>query len=294
MVPPALRAALWLWALLLVALPRPTPSLGLFFRTSWAHEVRQPDSSTSTIIGRRFAASSRATSPQPQPHSAIPARQVSDEVFDSWFELIARGRAEGPSSPYYVDILGIQSVACSQAMPLGPPCNATAPTGSHQARGNESMAYAEIFHRDVAKLAKHFHLFDKVYVGSLWPDELDLGNATRRSAAIATQARVLSEFHASYGDALGEKLGWYQTVEGSLNEISGDAASASDWLAFHREAMAAFHKIKPAQQLWSPNWEIKRGEYNASGLAAMEAHFETIFCGLDLPLALHFQDVSHY
>ena len=113
MVPPALRAALWLWALLLVALPRPTPSLGLFFRTSWAHEVRQPDSSTSTIIGRRFAASSRATSPQPQPHSAIPARQVSDEVFDSWFELIARGRAEGPSSPYYVDILGIQSVACS-------------------------------------------------------------------------------------------------------------------------------------------------------------------------------------
>lgn len=73
--------------------------------------------------------------------------QVSSDVFDSWFELIARGRAEGPSSPYYVDILGIQSVACSQANPLGPPCNASAPTGSHQALGNESMSYGEIFHQ---------------------------------------------------------------------------------------------------------------------------------------------------
>jgi len=44
---------------------------------------------------------------------------VSDEVFDSWFELIARGRAEGPSSPYYVDILGIQSVACSLLVAAG-------------------------------------------------------------------------------------------------------------------------------------------------------------------------------
>ena len=72
---------------------------------------------------------------------------MSDEVFDSWFQLIARGRAEGPSSVYYVDILGIQSVACSQTMPLGPPCNASAPTGSRQPLGNESMSYGEIFHQ---------------------------------------------------------------------------------------------------------------------------------------------------
>ena len=57
--------------------------------------------------------------------------------------------------------------------------------------------------------------------------------------------------------------------------------------------MAAFNNIKPAEQLWSPNWQIKYGEYNASAIAAMEANFETIFCGLDTPLALHFQDVRH-
>ena len=55
--------------------------------------------------------------------------------------------------------------------------------------------------------------------------------------------------------------------------------------------MAAFNKIKAAEQLWSPNWQVKYGQYNGSALAAMEAHFETIFCGLDTPLALHFQDV---
>ena len=104
------------------------------------------------------------------------------------------------------------------------------------------------------------------------------------------KAKVLTEFHTLYGDALGDKLGWYQTVEGSLNQISGDPASATQWLDFHQQAMSAFHKIKPAEQLWSPNWQVKHSEYNASGLAVMEANFEKIFCGLDLPLALHFQD----
>lgn len=124
----------------------------------------------------------------------------------------------------------------------------------------------------------------------MWPDSLDLSNATHRTSAVAEQAKVLTEFHVLYGDTLGDKLGWYQTVEGSLNQISGSAASAGQWLTFHNEAMSAFHKIKPAEQLWSPNWQVKHGEYSASGLAAMEANFETIFCGLDLPLALHFQD----
>jgi hypothetical protein len=233
--------------------PNHCEGLALFFRTSWAHEV-------------------------------------SDEVFNSWFELIGRGRAEGPSSPYYVEFLALQSVACSQAMPLGPPCNASAPSGSHQPLGNESMPYGGIFHADVAKLAKYFHLFDKVYIGSLWPDALSLGNASARTAAVAEQTKVMREFYATYGSQLGDKLGWYQTVEGSLNEISSSSSSAADWLAFHNQAMAAFHAIKPAPQLWSPNWERKFGSYNKTALAAMEASFETLFCGLDLPLALHYQD----
>ena len=81
-----------------------------------------------------------------------------------------------------------------------------------------------------------------------------------------------------------------QTVEGSLNQISSSASLANDWRDFHNRATTAFHAIAPREQLWSPNWELKHSSYNDTGLAAMEANFEAIFCGLDLPLALHFQD----
>ena len=103
---------LLLCATSLLLLPGSATGLSLFFRTSWAHEVPS-------------------------------------EVFDAWFALIARGRAEGPSSPYYVESLGIQSVACSQQMPLGPPCNASAPrsvgcpsAGSSPANSRGSKAEA--------------------------------------------------------------------------------------------------------------------------------------------------------
>eukprot|EP01052_Picozoa_sp_SAG31_P009520 SAG31_NODE_501_length_14835_cov_11.191979_7_plen_182_part_00 len=91
---------------LLAALASPTAALSLFFRTSWAHEVPT-------------------------------------EVLESWFQLIAKGKAEGPTSPYYVDFLAIQSIACSQQSPLGPPCNTSAPSGAHQpVLQNESMSCA--------------------------------------------------------------------------------------------------------------------------------------------------------
>ena len=106
-MPPAGTHLLALLApLLLLLLPPPAAALSLFFRTSWAHEV-------------------------------------SAGTLDSWFALVAKGRAEGPSSPFYVEFLAIQSIACSQQSPLGPPCNTSAPSGAHQpiAR-NESMKCA--------------------------------------------------------------------------------------------------------------------------------------------------------
>ena len=109
LAPPQLLPLLPL--LLLHLLPEPAAALSLFFRTSWAHEV--------------------------------PA-----EVLDSWFQLVAKGRAEGPSSPYYVEFLAVQSIACSQESPLGPPCNTSAPSGAHQpVLQNESMKYGDISHR---------------------------------------------------------------------------------------------------------------------------------------------------
>ena len=56
-----LRHAVALWALALaVLLPRPVPSLGLFFRTSWAHEVGSAALSLSLL---RYAA--ELSPPQP-------------------------------------------------------------------------------------------------------------------------------------------------------------------------------------------------------------------------------------
>lgn len=42
---------------------------------------------------------------------AVLSEQVPEEQLDAWFSLIAKGRAEGPTSPYYVNELGLQQVA---------------------------------------------------------------------------------------------------------------------------------------------------------------------------------------
>ncbi len=67
-LPPGL---LLLVLLCLAVQPERASALGLFFRTSWAHEVSQA-------------------------------------TLDAWFGLIELGRAQGPSSPYYVEFLVLQ------------------------------------------------------------------------------------------------------------------------------------------------------------------------------------------
>ncbi len=63
--------------LLVCCAPQSSHGLGLFFRTPWVHEVPR-------------------------------------ETLHGWFDLIAQGRRDGPSSPYYVEFLAIQNIACNQ------------------------------------------------------------------------------------------------------------------------------------------------------------------------------------
>ena len=147
---------------------------------------------------------------------------------------------------------------------------------------------------DVEKLSQYFHLFDKVYVGSLWPDRLDPHTETGRAAAITAQTAVLQKFYDKWGRGMGDKLGWYQTVEGSLNAIGSSSASAADWGKFYNDAFVALNKVKPLDMLWSPvagkaTWSTAN---NGTGVAPpqLEANLESLFCNLSHPVKLHFQD----
>ncbi len=51
---------------------------------------------------------------------------------------------------------------------------------------------------------------------------------------------------------MGDKLGWYQTVEGSLNAIGSSSTSAAEWGKFYNDAFVALAQVKPLEMLWSP------------------------------------------
>ncbi len=187
-----------LFVVLLLLLSSPATGLGLFFRTAWVHEVP-------------------------------PA------TLEAWFDLIAQGRRDGPTSPYYVEFLAIQNIACNQLDPIGPPCNASAPTNSKQALGNSSLAYGTLWEADLRVLAKYFPLFDMVYVGTLWVDNWDPWNRDLNTQAAQQQAAVRFDFLSSHNQVAQKflelfpnvpNMAWYITLEGSVNSI-GDSLKAS-------------------------------------------------------------------
>jgi hypothetical protein len=76
--------------------------------------------------------------------------QVPEAQLDAWFGLVAKGRAEGPGSPYYVSALGVQQVASGGS--------------GHDFPGG--LPAGTLFTKEIALLAKYFHLFDTVYIGT--------------------------------------------------------------------------------------------------------------------------------
>lgn len=56
------------------------------------------------------------------------------------------------------------------------------------------MPYGTIFYEDLAKLAKYFHLFDKVYIGTLWSDGFNPEDPASNTRAAEQQGQVIVRF----------------------------------------------------------------------------------------------------
>jgi hypothetical protein len=107
--------------LTLAILPTPVCTLSLFLRTTWLSELPET-------------------------------------TWRPWFELIKRGRAEGPTSPYYVSELALQNTACCESHAaggyhalgcLGPKCSAL------------GLAPNSLLVDDLDRLAEYFPMFDR-------------------------------------------------------------------------------------------------------------------------------------
>ena len=234
--------------LLALLLPTSSGALSLFMRTSWLAEVPEP-------------------------------------VWRSWFELIARGRREGPASPFYVAELGLQNTACCEGHPtargcLGPKCS------------DLGLPPNSLLTKQLDAMSEYFPLFDKVHVGttadmnSNWNGK---ENASSTKAYAELQGRVGSEFMARYGKLPNVSYGWYLTSEGSVSSIGLSAAEQSSWGRYLNESMDALHAVDPALTfLWSPS----NGGITPTPAQRVqeEAGLTSMLCHLSHPIAVHFQD----
>ena len=131
--------------LLALLLPSSSGALSLFMRTTWLAEVPEP-------------------------------------VWRSWFELIARGRREGPASPFYVAELGLQNTACCENGPdsrgcLGAKCS------------DLGLQPNSLLTKQPDAPSEYFPLFDKVHVGTTaYYDPKTLKPWNRRNRAIVYDA----------------------------------------------------------------------------------------------------------
>lgn len=210
----------------------PPPAMGVFFRVPWAGEVPQ-------------------------------------EQLDSWFALVARGRKEGPSSPYYVSELGLQQVATGQ----WPPINSSNP--------------GIIYETELAKISKYFHLFDRVYVGTLLLPGKNYSNASYWTDYAEHQRRVATQFLELYPLDKYPNLGWYITEEGCLED-------PTDLTALLHLSAPALHSVAPLPVLWSPGFCRKFVDLPGTPTGSiLETELETMFCSpnMTVPVAVHFQDL---
>ena len=89
-----------------------------------------------------------------------------------------------------------------------------------QAKGNSNLTYGTIWEDDLTQLVPYFPLFDRVYVGTMWLDNWNSENATSNTQGAAQQALIASKFLQLYPNI--PNLGWYITLEGSLNSFGAN------------------------------------------------------------------------
>ena len=208
----------------------------------------------------------------------------------SWFDLVARGRAEGPASPYFVEDLALQNTAC---------CESHA-AGSYEALGclgpkcsDLGLEPNTLLTAELDQMSEYFHLFDRVYVGTTTWQDWDGANASSTRHYAERQAHVGRQFMARYGH-LAEGPGadvdfaWYITDEGNMVSMGTDNATAAVYGAYVAESMEALTAVRPLPFLWSPY--NGHAPVNASTRARQRAGLERMLCALPHPLAIHFQD----
>ena len=200
-----------------------------------------------------------------------------------WFELIKQGRAEGPASPYYVEELALQDIACCESPPgirgcIGPKCS------------DMGLPPNTLLRPELEAIREYFPMFDKVHIGSTLAWALDWDNHTQVADYAQLQARLGQEFLSEFGSTPGVTWGWYITNEGSLQEAGLLPDHTARYAVFLRETMAALSAVRGLPFLWSPTagWVT----VPPSQRAAQRAGIQKLFCNSSLghPLSVHFQD----
>eukprot|EP01147_Barroeca_monosierra_P002957 gene2957-5758_t len=215
------------------------------------------------------------------------ADEVENATLSRWFEFVQAGRKLGPYSPYFLHDLVLQNVACNQVNPLGPPCNASAPTNSKQAKGNYSMQYGSLFLDALEKLQPHLSIFDTVYIGSMWLDGWNSSNFTSNTVAANQQADVAAKYLQHFDR---QNLAWYITMEGPLDAITFDHQRVEGMVDFLNKSINALKRVRDLPILWSPYWQASYDSYNVSSIAQIKSGMVRLFCGISHDISVHFQD----
>eukprot|EP00040_Diaphanoeca_grandis_P040027 m.260986 g.260986 ORF g.260986 m.260986 type:complete len:365 (+) comp41024_c0_seq1:119-1213(+) len=211
--------------------------------------------------------------------------ELPEPVWRGWFELIAKGRKEGPSSPYYVEELALQNTACCESHAggtykalgcLGPKCS------------DLGLPPNSLLTKELDAMSEYFPLFDRVYVGTTTSQDWNGANRSSTEVYAALQASIGKEFMNRYGKLPNVKYAWYLTTEGSVPEIGLSTTEAQIWGEFLSLSMNALHGVSPMEFLWSPS----NGDITPTPAQRVteEAGLKDMLCGLSHPLAIHFQD----
>ena len=222
--------------------------------------------------------------------------ELPESTWRAWFELMKRGRHEGPSSPFYMESLALQNTACCENSNrslgcLGPKCSEL------------GLPANALLVKELDALSEYFPLFDRVWVGTSTAYGFDVANASAVAQEAKLQADIGRQFLDRYGALAGVEYGWYITREARLSAATANPRERAGWNNFLSRSMEALHGVEPRFDfLWSPD---AGGEHlNATARAAEEAGLAEIICGLAVdgvdgersarplphPLALHFQD----
>eukprot|EP01079_Euglenida_sp_SAG-EU17-18_P006712 gene6712-1200_t len=207
-----------------------------------------------------------------------------DDVWRSWFDLVARGRREGPSSPFYIEELALQNTACCESPPTALGC-----LGSKCS--DLGLPPNSLLTEELDAMSEYFPLFDKVYVGTTASYSWHPSNASSTKDYAALQASIGAQFLARYGIEWAAYLSESMHALSSVKPMVSVIAPALDSAIFLPPGPLGNGlptAAAPKDFLWSPS----NGDVSLTPSQRDDQFqgLERLFCNLPFPLAVHFQD----